>query len=320
MPHVRVQRQAEAALARLVPIRARGGARESMLAWLCYAVVAIVWGSTFFAIKIAVVSFTPYGLVATRFVAAGLLAALVAWRRGESLPSRENLISLSLTGILMLTGANGLVSWAEQYVASGLAATICAMLPLFLAVLGGDRQGKVGWIGLILGLLGVAIIANPLEGSVDLVGVAAVFVGNLCWASGTLLSRRRSASKSYFANNAVQMLAAGIAGAVVAVPMGGFVSGPMTSSSLFACLYLVVFGSLLAFSAYMYLASAWSPAKMGTYAYFNPVVAVLLGTFLGGESMGPGLVVGMCFILAGVALVQFGPIWRRNSMVRLGKK
>lgn len=279
-----------------------------MLAWTCYATIALVWGSTYYAIALGLDSFTPYGMVAVRFLSAGALGFVLARLRKEPLPTRQDLPHLMLTGALMLSGSNALVTWSERHVASGLAATVCAMVPVFLALFSGQRQGARTWAGLTLGLAGVAVLADPFHGGVHLGGLGALMAANILWAFATLHGKHHvKQSQSFFGNTSAQMLTAGIVGCLAAPLTGGYTVGPVTLKALAAVGYLSLFGSVIAFSAYVYLARVWAPAKMGTYAYLNPLVAVLLGALFLDEAFTWATAFGLLLILGGVALVQLMP-------------
>lgn len=279
-----------------------------MIAWICYATIALVWGSTYFGIALGLESFTPYGMVAFRFLTGGALAFLLSRLRGEPLPSRADLPHLMLTGILMLSGSNALVSWSEKHVSSGLAATVCAMVPVFLALFSGERQGSRTWLGLFFGLTGVAILADPFHGKMHYLGFGALLLANILWAYATLHGKRHVKQHgSALGNTTVQMLSAGIVASVLAPFTGGWTVGPLTPKAILAVGYLAVFGSVIALSAYVYLARVWNPAKMGTYAYLNPLVAVLLGGLFLNEPFTLRTALGMLVILAGVAVVQLRP-------------
>ncbi|MCX6548497.1 MAG: EamA family transporter [Holophagaceae bacterium] len=281
-----------------------------MLAWLAFLTVAVVWGSTYFAIALGIETFTPYGMVAVRFSVAALLAlGLGRWRR-EPWPTLAEARHLMIVGALLLGIANALVSWAELHVSSGLAAILSALVPLWLALFSMAREplGPKGWVGLVLGLLGVAVLVWPSGGTrVHPGGLAAMVAAPLVWSWGTLHGRRHVRGGGLFTNVAYQMATAALMGLLAAPFTGGFLRGPATPKSLLAIGYLVVFGSLVAFTAYGYLAKAWPPAKMGTYAYLNPLVAVLLGRFGLHETFGLRSYAGMAIILVAVALVQLRP-------------
>ena len=278
-----------------------------MLAWLAYLTVAVVWGSTYFAIALGLDSFTPYGMVAARFFLASVLALGLGRLRGESWPSRREVGHLLLVGALLLGGSNALVSWAELHVSTSLVAILAALVPLWLAVFSMAREplGPKGWAGLLLGIAGVAVLVWP-HGSVRIHGggLAAMVAAPLIWAWGTLHGKRHVHGGGLLTNVGIQMLTAALMGLALAPLTGGFLRGPLTPRAPGAVAYLALFGSLLAYSAYIYLAKAWAPAKMGTYAYLNPLVAVLLGSLILHEAFGPREVLGMAIILGAVALVQ----------------
>lgn len=281
-----------------------------MLAWLAYLTVAVVWGSTYFAIALGLASFTPYGMVAARFSVAAVLALGLGRLRREPWPPMKEVGHLMVVGALLLGGSNGLISWAELHVSSGLAAVFAALVPLWLAVFSMAKEplGAKGWAGLGLGLAGVCVLVWPTGGvRVHAGGLAALVAAPLIWSWGTLHGKHFVHGGGLMTNVGIQMGTAAVIGLVVAPLTGGFLRGPLTPRALGAVAYLALFGSMLAFSAYIYLAKAWPPAKMGTYAYLNPVVAVLLGSLILREPFGPREILGMTVILAAVALVQLRP-------------
>ena len=277
-----------------------------MLAWIAYATVAIVWGSTYYAIALGIESFTPYGMVAGRYLTAGLLALGLSRLLKEPFPEWSDIKPLMLQGALLLAVSNALVTWAEADVASGVTAVLCATAPLAYGILGREKLGLQGWGGQLLGMAGVVLLVNPFGAAFDLKGVAAILLAVVVWTWGTLHGRNRVKGRGVMGQVAVQMLTGGLLGLVAAPFTGGFTHHPVTLRALLAVGYLMLFGSLVAYTAFIYLARVWSPAKMGTYAYLNPVVAVLLG-LLRDEPFTPRMALGMAVILAAVALVQFKP-------------
>ena len=215
-----------------------------------------------------------------------------------------------IVGALLLGGSNALVAYAELHLSSGLAAVLAALVPLWLAVfaMASEPLGPKGWAGLLLGLGGVVVLVWPAAGlRLHAGGLAAMIAAPIIWAWGTLHGKHFIHGGGLLTNVGIQMLTAAVIGLVVAPLSGGFLRGPLTPKALLAVGYLALFGSVLAFSAYIYLAKAWPPAKMGTYAYLNPVVAVLLGAFFLHEAFGLHEVIGMAIILVAVALVQLRP-------------
>ena len=278
-----------------------------MLAWLAYLTVAVVWGSTYFGIALSLESFTPFGMVAARFSLAAVLALGLGRLRREPWPPRREMGHVVVVGALLLGVSNPLVAWAELHVSSGLTAILAALVPLWLAVFSVAKEplGPKGWAGLLLGLAGVTVLVWPSGGlRVHAGGFAAMIAAPLVWAWATLHGKRFVHGGGLMTNVGIQMLTAAVIGAALAPLTGGFLRGPLTHKALGAIAYLALFGSLLAFSAYVYLARAWPPAKMGTYAYLNPLVAVLLGSLVLHEAFGLREILGMAVILVAVALVQ----------------
>lgn len=278
-----------------------------MLAWLAYATVALVWGSTYFAIAIGIESFTPYGLMAFRFTLGAVLALVIGRLQGEALPTRKNLPHLALVGAFLLAGANSLVAVSETYLSSGVAAILSALVPLGLALWGRERLSGRTWLGLMLGLLGVGVLTNPLRGAVDLRGVGLLLLAVNLWAYGTIHGRRHVQGGGLMTNVGIEMLSAAALCHLIALGTGGYTHAPVSLRSLSAIVYLVVFGSVLGYTAYIYIAKVWSPAKMGTYAYLNPLVAVVLGSLFLKEPFNGRMALGMLIILVGVAVVQLKP-------------
>jgi len=282
--------------------------RSPLLAWLAYAVCAVVWGSTYFAIALALESFPPSGMVAVRFSAAALLCLAAGRLLREPFPPLRSLPHLALVGVLLLGICNALVVWSETRVSSGVAAVLAALTPAFFGVFtaGKEPLGVRGWTGTGLGLAGVFLLAAPWsEGGVDPGGVAAMLLASSLWALGTLHHRRHVSGGGALTNSGLEMLAAALFGFVAAPLTGGFVRGPVTPRAVAAVAYLALFGSCLAYTAHLYVSRVWNPARAGTYAYLNPVIAVLLGAAFLGEAFGARMALGMAVILAGVALVQY---------------
>ncbi len=278
-----------------------------MFAWIAYATVALVWGSTYFAMALGIQAFTPYGMMAWRFTAAAVLALLIGRLQGEALPEQRNLPHLALVGAFLLAGANSLVACSETRVSSGVAAIVSALVPLGLALWDRERLSARTWLGLLLGLAGVAILTNPLAGTVDLRGIAILLLAVGLWSYGTIHGKRHVKGGGLMTNVGVEMLAAAAICHLIALVTGGYTHAPITLKALSALTYLVIFGSVVAFTAYVYIAKVWSPAKMGTYAYLNPLVAVLLGSAFLKEPFNGRMALGMVVVLLGVAVVQLRP-------------
>lgn len=284
-----------------------------------FFIIWIVWGSTYLAIKWGVQAIPPFAMGATRFLVAGGLLYAWARLRGSAPPTLQNWRASALIGTLLLFIGNGAVSWAAQRVSSGVASVIIATVPLWL-VLCEAYQGKrpriAQLVGVALGLVGVALLVLPAHGAtpnaarVDAVnpyGALALACGALCWTIGSLYSRTAPLAKPASLAISMQMLVGGALLLVLSLSMGEWTRAAfdaVTPRAAFSLLYLITFGSIIGFSTYMWLLTVASPAAVGTYAYVNPLVAVLLGVVLGGERMPPTMFLAMAVIVGGVAMVS----------------
>ncbi|MEO5951669.1 MAG: drug/metabolite exporter YedA [Chloroflexia bacterium] len=275
--------------------------------WLALLSVYVIWGSTYFAIAVAIGpgGFPPFLMASARFlIAGGLLFTYIKLRGGEW-PTLRQWGASFLVGCLLLMGGNGLVTFAEKSVASGLAALAIATMPLFAALfagLWGKWPGKAEWVGLGVGMVGVVLLnlegdmqANPWA-ALALIGATA------SWALGSVWSRYLPLPKGMMAS-ATEMLGGGAAMLVLGLTLGERVTRIPDLQPILAWLYLIVFGSIVAFSAYSYLLQKVRPSLATSYAYVNPVVAVALGVGLGGESVTWIGLVAMPIILIGVGIV-----------------
>ena len=283
-----------------------------------FAAVYLFWGSTYLAIRIAIETLPPFLMAAARHLIAG--AVLYFWARRQATPAGpESWKSAWVAGALLLLGGNGAVVWAEMRVASGLAALLVATVPLWIAVLnwfqpGGARPGARTEAGLIVGFAGMALLVDPSSiaghGSVDLPGAALLVFGSLSWSAGSLYAIRSRPSASPPMGAAMQMLCGG-ALLLVAGLLTGEANSLATTTiswrSVGALAYLVVFGSLAGFTSYIWLLRATSPARASTYAFVNPVVAVLLGWGLAGEAITLRTIVAATVIIAGVVIITTAP-------------
>lgn len=275
-----------------------------MKAWIAYFICAVVWGSTYFAIALGITAFNPFGMVATRYLLGGLIAFGLSRLLGEDLPRRKDLVHLMLVGVLLLGLSNALVTWAERFVPSGVTAILCSLTPLLYALMGRESLSLAKWAGLGLGLAGVVVLAGR-GASFPAGGIAAILLATLLWAYGTLHGKRHVKGHGLLGQVGVQMVTGGLLALILTPFTGGFLHAPLTLKSALAVGYLTIFGSVVAFSAFAYLAKVWSPTRMSTYAFLNPLVAVLLGSVFLKEPFSLRLVLGMAVILVSVALVQF---------------
>jgi drug/metabolite transporter (DMT)-like permease len=281
---------------------------------LAFAIVYIVWGSTYLGIRYAIATIPPLLMAGTRFLLAGaILFAWSRWRR-EPLPKLIHWRTALILGTLLLLCGNGCVTLAEQRINSGLAALLVASEPLWLVLLawakpGGIAPTKTDAAGLALGFCGVALLVVPganVAGAGDLFGAGLVLFAAFAWAAGSIYSTGAPAPRSPVLSNGLTMLAGGslltvaglIHGEASQVNLNAF-----SAESIGAWLYLALFGSLVAFSAYTYLLSATTPARASTYAFVNPVVAVLLGWAVAHEPLTGRSFGAMALIVAGVVLL-----------------
>lgn len=280
---------------------------------IAFFAVYVFWGMTYLAMRIAVVEIPPYLMAGGRFVLAGGMLYAWARRRGDPAPTLEQWKAAVMVGGFLLLGGNASVAWAEQRVPSGLAALLIGVMPIWMVGLEwlrrGSRPSKQVVAGLLLGALGVGLLVLP-QGSgnnMDLLGAAVLILAAASWAWGSVISKLSPLPKSPFLATSMEMIAGGALCLLVAAVSGEFREFSLTevsTSAALAWLYLVVFGSLVAFTAYIWLLGVTSIAKVGTYAYVNPIVAVLLGWAVLGEPVTLRTVVAAAVILLGVALVN----------------
>jgi len=286
---------------------ARRAANARILVPLALLSVYLVWGSTYLAIRVALEGYPPFLMAAARFLVAG--AALYAFLRVRGMPSptRAQWLNAAVTGTLLLGLGNGLVCYAEQSVASGLAAVAVASMPLFAAVFGGLYEqwpARMEWLGLGIGFAGVVLL--NLGGSMagTPIGAVALVTAAAAWAFGSIWSRRRNMPPAAM-STAAQMLTGGVVLLVFALATGERWPLAPSTASTGALAYLVIAGSLIGFTAYLYLLNTVRPALATSYAYVNPPVAVLFGATLAGEAIHALDIVAMVVILAGVAVIAF---------------
>lgn len=277
-----------------------------------FATLYIVWGSTYLAIGIAVKALPPLLMASARFFVSGAILTTYCVIRSPERLSLKQIGAAGLVGALLLS-ANGLVCWAELTVPTGMAALIVATMPLWMVVLewlffGGSQPRGSVMLGLGLGLGGVYLLISPsgISGPAPFAGIGALLLGCVFWAVGSLYSRRAPMPKSSLLATGLEMIAGGFV-----LGVGGLVRGEaavfrwsnVTGTSLAAWAYLVTFGSLLGFTAYIWLLKVSTPTRVSTYAYVNPTIAVLLGWLLGKERLSTNMLAGGAIILASVGLI-----------------
>ncbi len=294
---------------------------------MAFAIIYLVWGSTFLAIRVGVREVPPFLLAGMRFFAAGIV--LYAWMRmhGTASPTRREWASASLLAVLIFVLDYGPLFWAEKRVPSGIAAVMLATIPVFMALaeiffLRTQKLTLRLGFALLLGLCGVGVLVGhsaSLGGNaIDLSGAIALVIAAISWSTAAILTRKLSLPESKVMSSAAQMLAGGIFLIVTAALLGEFKGFNVRTVSLGAWLalaYLTVAGSIVAFTAYVWLIHHESPTRVGTYAYVNPVVAVALGYFLGGEALGARTVLGTLLVLVSVVVITTMP--KEASSTRL---
>lgn len=282
---------------------------------LAFAIIYLVWGSTFYAIRVGVHEVPPLLLAAVRFTVAG--AILFAWgaAQGERLPSRREWASIALVAVLIFVVDYGMLFWAEQRVPSGTAAVILATIPAFMALaeilfLRTERLTLRLGAALLIGLAGVVVLVDPSLGMggapVYALGAGGLLIGAVSWSGASVLSKKLTMPSSKMMSAAAQMLLGGVLLSAVAAAAGegpGFDWGAVSAGAWAALAYLIVAGSIVGFTAYTWLIHHHSPTKVGTYAYVNPVVAVIVGHFLGGEVLDARTVSGTILVIVSVIVI-----------------
>jgi drug/metabolite transporter (DMT)-like permease len=305
--------------------------------WLALGAVYVLWGSTYAGIQIAIRYLPPLLMSGARFVLAGLILYLVAGRQGRwwSWPprwekaSRSEALSAGLVGLFLLLGGNGLVTLAELKVHSGIAALMIATVPLWMTVIGllmrwSRSPGVLGWLGVAVGLAGVVVLVDPSSSGHLTPLLAAALLGSaILWSIGSLYSQRAPLAKNILLVSAVELIVGGLALLLV-----GLASGEAShihwdrvgAPALIAFAWLVTGGSIVGYSCYTYALKMLPPTTVATYAYVNPVVALVLGWLLLGQGLTPAVAVAAVLITLGVVLMVSGPeLARRRARARLAR-
>ncbi len=270
----------------------------------CLLAVYVVWGTTYFAIKVGIEGFPPFFLVGTRFVLAGGL--LLGWQalRGGAWPTLKQWGGAALVGFLLLVIGNGGVTVAEHWVSSGATVALISVMPLATALWScvfGDWPRRGEWIAIAVGAAGAAVMLLGRDLQASLAGTLIILFGTACWSFGTVLSRRLDIPHGPTGFGA-EMLTAGVMALAISAALGEHWILPSAPRVWWAWGYLVVFGSIIAFSAYRFLVERVSPTLAATYAYVNPPVGLCVGWWLGGETFSPNVLFGLPIVLTGVAL------------------
>lgn len=292
--------------------------RGSFLIVASFLAVYIIWGSTFFAIRIGLESFPPLLLAGTRHLAAGIVLYLV-FRRSGSQPTKQQWVTAAITGVLLLFAGNGGVCWAEQTVPSGITALLVATVTLWMVLVdwlrpGGHKPSSRVFVGIVVGFAGLLILVGPAHlgnsNRVNPVGAAVLVLASLAWACGSLYSKHGALPSSPLLGAGMQGLCGGAVLWIVGLLTGEGAHlhwASITPRAWLAALYLAVFGSCIGFSAYLYILKKSPAARVSTYAFVNPIVALLIGWGFGGEGLSDRTLLAGAIILTAVILVITAP-------------
>lgn len=284
---------------------------------LAYGAIYLIWGSTYLAILFAIETIPPFLMAGVRFLIAGSILLLWMRVKGAPAPTAQHWKAAWIIGLLLLAVGNGALSWAEQRVPSGIAALIIASIPAMVVLLefflSGVRPSWTVAAGLVLGSVGTLVLVDPgrLTGSggVDLVGTGVLLLGSLSWAYGSLYSRSAPQASPPLQSTGMQMLSGGVLLLLMGILTGELADvspGQISFLSVLSVAYLVIFGSLIAFSSYIWLLKVSAPARVSTYAFVNPIIALFLGWVFAGEELNARILVASVLTVAAVAMIVGG--------------
>lgn len=279
-----------------------------------FLAIYLIWGSTYLAIRFGVETIPPFLLAGVRFILGGLI--FYVWGRSINAkkPTRKQWFTTAVIGLFLLVGGNGLVSWAEMTVPSGVTALLIAMVPMWLVLFdwirpGGQKVTRWVIVGLIIGFVGVVGLINPTDigglAEIDLFGALLIVLATILWASGSIYSRYADQPDSKIVSSGMQMITAGSVLLILSIMSGEVNSFDMDAvklSSVIGLIYLITIGSV-GFGAYIWLMKVSTPSKVATYAYVNPVIALLLGNVIAGETISVWTISCSVFILLSVILI-----------------
>ncbi|OPJ54792.1 EamA family transporter [Alkalithermobacter paradoxus] len=286
--------------------------KEELKVIIAYISVCIIWGSTYLAIRIGVQSFPPELFAGIRFLIAGLIVLGFAKFKKMDFPNKlSDVGKISIVGLFLLLGGNGLVVFASQWVHSGAVSILVATVPLFIAIVDLIVNKKkdsdyLTWVGLIVGFAGVVflVFSGAGAGSIDIKGGIILLIGSLSWGIGSIYSKSFKPSGSIVTHVGIQMLSGGIGLCITGILLGELSEVSFSKSAMWAMIYLIFIGSMIGYGSYIYVLQKWPASKAGTYAYVNPIVAVFLGAIILKEPLSFSVVVSTVVILFGVYLVQ----------------
>ena len=294
---------------------------------LAFAIIYFVWGSTFLAIRVGVREVPPFLLAGMRFLVAGIVLYIWMRARGTPSPTAREWSAASFLAVLIFVFDYGLLFWAERRVPSGIAAVMMATIPVFMTLaeivfLRTQRLTLRLGLALLLGMAGVAVLVGHTmglgEAPVDTAGACALIFAAISWSVAASLSRRLPLPAAKAMSSGAQMLAGGVLLTLTAALLGefrGFHVQAVSHGAWLALAYLIVAGSIVGFTAYVWLLHHESLTKVGTYAYVNPVVAVVVGHFLGGEAVGPSTIAGTLLVLVSVVVITTTPKVKMQTIV-----
>lgn len=289
--------------------------KNKLRAYLAWAAICIIWGTTYLAIKIGVTDLPPLLFAGIRWTIAGPLFLLIISFKKYPMPKREELLPLAIIGISLIGVTNGLVVVAEQWLPSGLTSLLITTLPLWVITFEflfppHLKMNKLLIAGLFVGFVGVSIIfigdARYIFGSGYLLGVLCVFVGVISWAGGSLYSKNKKISSHPLVSAGFQMFFAGIAQTTVGLMLGEASEFTFTPNSFMAFIYLLFIGSMVGYASYIYAISHLRVSFVATYSYINPIIALFLGWFVLNEDLDLSIIISAVLVLAGIAMVNSG--------------
>ena len=282
---------------------------------LAFAAIYIIWGTTYLAIRVAIDTMPPFLMAGARFVIAGLAVFLFLRLRGQPMPRRLHWRSAFIVGGFLLVGGNGFVTWAEQEVPTGIAALVVATIPLWMTIFDwtlfkGPRPDRRVAFGVFLGLFGIALLIGPRlfdeAAGISPLSWLIMILAPLLWSIGSLLSRSADLPKNTFMSTSTEMLAGGLLLLIIGVFTGEtsqLATADISTQSLIAFIYLIIFGSIIAFTAYIWLLKHVQATRAGTYSYVNPIIAVFLGWLILSEPLSAQMLVAAAIIIAAVVLI-----------------
>ena len=282
--------------------------------WVVFGILCFVWGTTYFGIKIGVQYFPPFFFSAIRHILAGFLFVIPFLLRGYKLPNRRDFLRLGIAGCFMVTGGNALISWAELYIPSGLAGILSTLSPLFTTILSifffkGFRVTSLIFIGMTLSIAGIIFLSKPESTEVRseyfILGVVLVFCANIFWALGAIFIKKYPVDVNIYLRTGLQMLIAGSVNMVISFifePIPNLAAVPISGWQ--ALTYLVLVGSMVGYSSFVYVLDYMSPARISIHVYVNTIVAVIVGWLFGNENLTPFMVGTMVVVLSGVLIVN----------------